>query len=72
YPTLFRLAVDILPAQASSVPSECAFSSAADSDTAKRSRISPTFMEELQLLKYKVRTEALNLTDKWRITEEDL
>ncbi|KIJ56059.1 hypothetical protein M422DRAFT_239251 [Sphaerobolus stellatus SS14] len=42
------------------------------SDILEQPLHNPIFMEELQLLKYKVRTEALNLTDKWSITEEDL
>ncbi|KIJ30376.1 hypothetical protein M422DRAFT_99470, partial [Sphaerobolus stellatus SS14] len=72
YPTIFKLALDVLPAQGSSVPAERAFSSAAESDTKRRSCISPILMEELQLLKYYVKRTELDLTEKWRCNEEDL
>ncbi|KIJ33111.1 hypothetical protein M422DRAFT_106144, partial [Sphaerobolus stellatus SS14] len=72
FPTIFQLALDILPAQASSVPAEHAFSSAAETDTKRRSRISPNLMEELQILKHMVNREDFDLTEKWGCTEEDL
>jgi hypothetical protein len=46
------MAMDILPIQASSVPSERVFSSGAETDTVKRNHISPVLMEALQILKY--------------------
>ncbi|KIJ40823.1 hypothetical protein M422DRAFT_173147, partial [Sphaerobolus stellatus SS14] len=54
FPTIFQLVLNILPAQASSVPAECAFSSAAETDTKQRSRISLNLMEELQIFKHMI------------------
>lgn len=51
FPTFFSIALDYLPIQASSVPSERVFSSSAETDTAKRNRI-PALMEALQMLKF--------------------
>ena len=55
YPTLFRLAMDILPIQGSSVPCERVFSSAKETMTDRRNQISPELMEALQLLKFSLR-----------------
>ena len=52
FPTIFKIALDYLPIQASSVPCERAFSSSAEMDTKKRNQIQPDLMEALQLLKY--------------------
>lgn len=52
YPTLHKIAMDYLPVQASSVPSERAFSSASETDTRRRNRIRPELMEMIQLLKH--------------------
>jgi hypothetical protein len=64
YPRLFRLAMDILPIQASSVPCEQVFSSGKETMTPRRSRISPELMEYLQLLKFSFKKgERLNFTE---------
>jgi len=53
YPTIFLLALDIiLSIQASSVPCERIFSSAKETMTLRRNRISAELMEALQMLKY--------------------
>ncbi|KAF5346668.1 hypothetical protein D9758_013219 [Tetrapyrgos nigripes] len=54
FPTIFRLTLDILPIQASSVPCECVFSSS-DTDTKKHNHISPELNKALQMLKYTLR-----------------
>lgn len=52
YPTIFHLALDILPIQASAVPCERMFSSAKETMTLRRNRIGPDLMEALQMLKF--------------------
>jgi hypothetical protein len=63
--------VDYLPIQASSVPSERVFSSAGETDTAKRNRMSATLMEALQMLKFGLKQNRLSFTDGW-VTDEKL
>ena len=55
YPTIFALAMDILPIQGSSVPCERVFSSAKETMTDHRNHVAPELMEGLQLLKYTVK-----------------
>jgi hypothetical protein len=47
--------MDILPIQASAVPCERFFSSAADTDVPDRNRLSPALFEALQIIKFFVR-----------------
>lgn len=56
--------MDILPAQASSVPCERLFSSGKETCTARRNRIQPKLMEALQALKLSSHNSALNLTEQ--------
>jgi len=63
FPNLFRLAMDVLPAQASSVPCERLFSSGKETYTTRRNRIQPKLMEALQALKLSSRNSSLNLTE---------
>ncbi|KAL0568490.1 hypothetical protein V5O48_013490 [Marasmius crinis-equi] len=53
FPLIFKVAMDVLPAQASAVPCERVFSSAKDTDTDKRSRLSGEMFEKLQVLKHR-------------------
>jgi hypothetical protein len=66
FPTLFRIALDYLPIQASSVPCERVFSSAKETDTLKRNRIHPVLMEALQTLKFSLKKEQFNFTSGWQ------
>lgn len=72
FPTIFRMALDYLPIQASSVPCERVFSSSSETDTNKRNRIKPKLMEALQLLKYGYKKERLTFTKHLLTAEEDL
>ncbi|EPQ60967.1 hypothetical protein GLOTRDRAFT_30409, partial [Gloeophyllum trabeum ATCC 11539] len=65
FPTLFCVALDILPAQALSVPSERAFSSGSDTDTKRRSRLSAVLFEVLQILKAMIREDRLDFSSGW-------
>jgi hypothetical protein len=66
------MAMDYLPIQASAVPCEHIFSSSAETGTKKRNRISPLLMEALQVLKFYLKKERLNLTAGWITSEKDL
>jgi hypothetical protein len=67
FPTLFRIALDYLPIQASSVPCEHVFSSAKETDTLKCNRIHPVLMEALQTLKFSIKKEQFNFTGGWQM-----
>lgn len=72
FPTIFQIAMDYLPIQASSVPCERAFSSSAETDTARRNRISPLLMEALQMYKFGLKTDLMNFTAGNMTSENDL
>lgn len=72
FPTLFAIAMDYLPIQGTSVPCERVFSSAKETDTAKRNKISPALMESLQLLKFLFKKDRLDFMKGWAVKEEDL
>ncbi|KDQ51398.1 hypothetical protein JAAARDRAFT_185205 [Jaapia argillacea MUCL 33604] len=60
FPILYRVALDVLPAQASAVCCERIFSSSKETITARRSKLSSTMLEILQFLKYIFRQERLS------------
>lgn len=70
YPKLFRVAMNYLPIQASSVPCEHVFSSAGETDTKRRNRISPVLMEALQILKFIYKKDRLNFTAGFKTMDE--
>jgi hypothetical protein len=71
FPTLFCVAMDVLPIQASAVACERFFLSAADTDTTDRNRLHPALMEALQILKYQLKQEHLNFVDELTSNEAD-
>ncbi|KIM54018.1 hypothetical protein SCLCIDRAFT_31420 [Scleroderma citrinum Foug A] len=72
YPTLYRLAMDYLPIQASSVPCERVFSSASETMMKRRNRISPILMEAIQMTKFFLKKERLNFTEGWVTLQKDM
>jgi hypothetical protein len=72
YPTIFKIAMDYLPVQASSVPCERVFSSSSETDTKKRNRLATDLMEGLQLRKYKLKKERLDFVKHWVTPVTDL
>ncbi|KAG8696610.1 hypothetical protein FRC08_007037 [Ceratobasidium sp. 394] len=60
FPLLYRIAMDVLPAQASSVSSERAFSSSKLACTRERSLILPENLERLQVLKHALHRRRAN------------
>jgi hAT family C-terminal dimerisation region len=69
---MYRVALDILPVQASSVACERAFSSSKETITMRRNRLSVELMEILQFLKYAYRQDRLNLMEGIISSEKDL
>lgn len=61
FPTLARIALDVLPAQASSVPCERLFSSAKLVASNLRARLGSERFEEIQLLKWHWRSNTIDL-----------
>lgn len=72
YPLLYRIALDVLPVQASAVPCERVFSSSKETDTNRRANLSPEKMEQLQILKYGFRGERLSFTEGLLCTEREV
>ncbi|KIJ48994.1 hypothetical protein M422DRAFT_99219, partial [Sphaerobolus stellatus SS14] len=72
FPRLYCLAMDYLPAQVSSVPSERVFSGGGEMDRRRRNRISLALFEQLQMLKFMLKKARLDFGEKWWFTDEDL
>lgn len=72
FPTLYAIAMDYIPIQASAVPCERVFSSSAETDTKRRNRISSLLMEALQMLKFYFKKERLNFTKNWAVSEKEM
>ncbi|KAF8158577.1 hypothetical protein B0H34DRAFT_656023, partial [Crassisporium funariophilum] len=72
YPLLYKIALDILPVQASAVPCECVFLSSKETDAERRSNLLMFKMEELQILKFSYQKDCLNFTDHLICTEHEL
>jgi len=63
--------MDVLPAQATAVPCERVFSSSKETCTLRRSKLDPTTIEMLQVLKYLYHREQLNFMAGLLASEED-
>ena len=63
--------MDVLPAQASSVPSERIFSSSKETCTLRRSNLSPTMLEALQVLKFIYKQDRLDFMEDLVADERD-
>ena len=55
YPTIFKLAMDVLAIQGSAVPCEHVFSSGKETMSARHSWITDDLMEALQMLKFSLK-----------------
>ncbi|KAI5999086.1 hypothetical protein EDD15DRAFT_2363112 [Pisolithus albus] len=71
-PMIYRIAMDYLPVQPSSVPCEHIFLSSAETDTKKQNRISPMLMEALQLLKFSLKQDRFHFTRHWGTMENEM
>ena len=69
YPTLARIALDVLPSQASSVPCERTFSTAKLTATDRRSCLKADIFEILQIMNPAWRDRLINLAE---VNDEDL
>jgi hypothetical protein len=72
YPLLFKLCIDVFPMQASAVPCERVFSSAAETDTKRRNRLSSALMEVLQILKFVFSQDRMDFVAPHLATEDEL
>jgi hypothetical protein len=61
--TLYAIALDHLPIQASAVPCERIFSSSAETDTKRRNQTHPVLMEALQMVKFSLKNDRLNFME---------
>ncbi|KAG6822175.1 hypothetical protein H0H92_014960, partial [Tricholoma furcatifolium] len=71
FPLLFRVAMDVLPVQASAVPCERVFSSSKETCSLRRSKLSSKHMEALQILKFSYKQDRLSFTGDLLAKEED-
>ncbi|KAF8164876.1 hypothetical protein B0H34DRAFT_625075, partial [Crassisporium funariophilum] len=68
---LYKIALDVIPVQASAVPCKRVFSSSKETDTDRRSNTGQTVMEILQISKYLARSHRLDFTSGLLATEEE-
>jgi hypothetical protein len=71
HPLLFPVALDVLPVQASAVPCERAFSSSKETCALRRSLLSASTLEVLQVLKQLYKGEHLQFVSHLLAKEDD-
>jgi hypothetical protein len=64
--------MDLMPVQATSVPSECIFSASKRTTTARRNRLAPKIMEATQILKFEAKNKRETNFTKGFSLKEDL
>jgi len=64
--------MDLMPVQATSVPSERIFSASKQTTTARRNRLGPKIMEAMQILKFEAKNQRqeVNFTEGLSLQEE--
>ncbi len=72
HPTIFAIAMDYLPIQASLVPCKRVFSLSTKMDMKWRNCINPDLMEVLQVLKFQLKKEHLNFMAGWSTKEKQM
>jgi hAT family C-terminal dimerisation region len=72
FPTIFCIAMDYLPIQASAVLCEQVFSSSAETDTKKRNKIRPELMEAIQVLKFALKKSRLDFTAHLQLPKDSM
>ncbi len=72
YPLLWKVARDVLPVQASSVPCERVFSSSKHTTGQQRNTLQPGIVEKLQIMKFGLKQDRLNFTVDWIQCAEEM
>jgi len=74
FPTLFAIALDYLPIQASAVPCEHVFLSAKETDTLKWNQIHPMLVKVLQTLKFSLKKDrgSISFTNGWKTARVEM
>ncbi|KAF8583638.1 hypothetical protein K439DRAFT_1288702, partial [Ramaria rubella] len=65
----YTAALDYLPIQVTSIPSELLFSSSSETDTKHCNHIKPELQEAHQMLKFYFKQSRLDFTGGWMTTE---
>jgi hAT family C-terminal dimerisation region len=71
HPLVLKVALDVLPVQASAVPCERVFSSSKETCVLRRSLLSAGMLEVLQVLKHHYKEERLDFISHWIANEDD-
>jgi hypothetical protein len=71
HPLIFKVALDILPVQASAVPCERVFSSSKETCILRRCLLSAPMLEVLQVLKHLYKGDQLDFASHWIANEDD-